>query len=77
MTCINFLKTYIYVKAHRNMTLEICFMYLGNKETYGTSKTCCIISVLFATCFIILSFSIRQIVMFIVNDVLKFMYALL
>jgi len=40
MACINFfLKTCGYVNAHKNMPLEISFMYLDKKGIYSTFKT--------------------------------------
>ena len=58
---LNLLKTCIaYTNTRRETTLEIQFIYLGNKEIYCIFKTCCIISVSFSTAvyFIILPFSV-------------------
>jgi hypothetical protein len=62
--------------AYRKKSLEIHFIYLGNKEIYCIFKTCCIISVLFSTkcrlCHNFIFFCSNN--MFFINHVLKFQY---
>jgi len=63
---INLLKTSFTIRGKQ----EINFIYFGNKESYCTFNKCCIIPVYFpqnAACFVILSFSVRLICMFIIN----------
>jgi hypothetical protein len=40
---------HLHTRTHLKKTLEIHFIYLGNKEIYCIFKTCCVICVLFST----------------------------